>query len=179
VNSFVPSGTAPLVRLGTRSPCFRGPESPESSRSSTACGVRNFTNLKSFGFFLTDRAFSTSVDRHPQSSRPDKTSALLSREASHHTTKSKQLNQYLTNRPIRQCDFVFGDTRMYASVRATTRSSSAPISNLHRHTKLLRKSRRGELANPGVLISWAAGHINAILTLYVRARHASNEGAVA
>jgi hypothetical protein len=43
----------------------------------------------------------------------------------------------------------------------------------------LRKSRRGELANPDVLISWVAGHINAILTLYVRAWHASNEGATA
>jgi hypothetical protein len=73
----------------------------------------------------------------------------------------------------------FGDTRLHANARVSTRSSSASISNLHRHTKLLRKSRRGELANPGVLISWVAGHINAILTLYVRAWHASNEGATA
>jgi len=177
VNSFVPSGTAPPVRSGTRSACFRGPESSEKSRSSIACSARNFTNLKSYGFFLTDRALSTSVDRHPQSSRPDKTRALLSCVASHQTKKSKQLNQYPTNRPIRQCDFVFGDTPMHASVRATTRSSSA--SEGHGHRKLLRKSPRGELANPGVLISWTAGRRSASLTLDVSARHSSLEGAAA
>ena len=179
MNSFVPSGTAPPVRSGTHSPCFRGPESSESCRSSTACGARNFTNLKSFGFFLTDGALSTLVDRHLRISRHDKTSALLSCNASHHTTKTKQLNQHLTYGPIRQCDFVFGDTSMCASVRATTRSSSASISNGHRHRKLLHKSRRGEVANPGVLISWTAGRRNASLTLYVSARHSSNEGAAA
>jgi hypothetical protein len=87
--------------------------------------------------------------------------------------------QRLTTTPNRQYDFVFGGTRMHASVRANTRSSSSPISNGHRHTKLLRKSRRGELANLGVLTSWAAGHSNAILTLHVSARRSSNEGAAA
>jgi hypothetical protein len=109
--------------------------------------------------------------------------------------------------PIRQYDVVFGDTRIHASVRATTRSSSSPGSNVHRRTKLLRKSRRGELANQeffelvpadrvcsasgdrhwasvrhdniSVLINWTAGRNNASLALYVSARHSSNEGAAA
>jgi hypothetical protein len=81
--------------------------------------------------------------------------------------------------PIRQYDFVFDDTRLHASVRANARSSSSPVSNVHRPTKQLRKSRRRELANPGVLIRWVAHHSNAILTLHVSARRSSNEGAAA
>ena len=148
MNSFVPSGTVPPVRSGTRSPCFRGPESPESSRSSTACSARNFPNLKSFGFFLTDRgAFSTTVDRHPQSSRPDRNSALLSCEAGHHTkTKPKHLNQHLTNRPIRRYDFVFDCTPIHASARANALSSPLPLSKVRRHLELRRQFRRCELA---------------------------------
>jgi hypothetical protein len=178
VNSFVPSGTAPPVRSGTRSPCFRGPESPESPCRSTVCGARNFTNLKSFGFFLTDRALSTSVDRHSQSSRPDRTRASPSGDASRRTTKSTQQNQYPTIRQVRQCDLVFGNPMTYASVRARTRSSSTPGSTVHRHTKQLRNPRRGGPADPGVPIGWAAGLSNAILALDVSARF-SREGASA
>lgn len=148
MNSFVPSGTATPVPSGTRSSCYRGPESLEIFRSSTACRARNFPNLESFGFFLTDRAFSTAGDRHQRSAaRRHKTSALiLCWSADHETTLT--LNQFLTNTPIRQYDFVFGDTRMHASARPSARSSSSLLSKVHRHTKQLRKSHRGELANP-------------------------------
>src|SRR5216684_830084 len=47
----------------------------------------------------------------------------------------------LTITPIRQYDFVLGDTRMHASARASARLSSSPVLNVHRHTKLLRRSR--------------------------------------
>src|SRR5216683_1882795 len=66
--------------------------------------------------------------------------------------------QSLTNTPIRQYDFVFGDTRMHASVRASARTSSSPVSYVHRHTTLLRKSRRGELANPESFEFFPADH---------------------
>jgi hypothetical protein len=181
VNSLVPWGTAIPVRSRTRSPCFRGPKSPEIFRSSTACGARNFPNQLNLTC-CCEPAGCEQVDRRDQSSR----------------------FQCLTITPIRQYDFVFGDTRMYASVRASTRLSSAPVSNVRRHAKLLRRLRRGELANPeffptdhawsasgdrhqgsvrhdriSVLISWTAGRSNASLTLYVSARHSSNEGAAA
>jgi hypothetical protein len=68
---------------------------------------------------------------------------------------------------------------MHASVRATTRLSSSPGSNVQRRTNLLRKARRGELANPGVLISLTAGRRKASLTLDVSARRSSIEGAAA
>jgi hypothetical protein len=184
VNSFVPWGTAIPVRSGTRSPCFRGPKSLEMFRSSTACRARNFPNQLNLTC-CCEPAGCEQVDWCDQSSR----------------------FQCLTNKLIRQYDFVFGDTRMHASVRASTRSSSAPVSNVHRHAKLVHKSRRGELANPeslgffptdrvwsasadrhqgsvrhdkiSVLISWTAGRRNASLTLYFSARRSSNEGAAA
>ena len=53
MNQFVLLGTATDVPTGTRSPCYRGPKSDETSCHSTTCRGRNFTNLESFGFFLT------------------------------------------------------------------------------------------------------------------------------
>jgi len=156
VNSFVPWGTAIPVRLGTRSPCFRGPKSPEIFRSSTACRARNFTNPLNLTC-CCEPAGCEQVDWRDRSYR----------------------FQALTNTQIRQCDVVFGDTRMHASACVSTRSSSSLVSNVRRHTRPLRKSRRDELANPGVLISWAAGPSNASLTLHVSVRRASNEGAAA
>jgi hypothetical protein len=70
VNHLVLSGTNNIVPSGTRSSCYRGPESIEKCCLTTVCAVRNFTNLESFGFFLTDRALFASVDncrcRFPQ-----------------------------------------------------------------------------------------------------------------
>jgi hypothetical protein len=184
VNSFVPWGTAIPVRSGTRSPCFRGPKSLEMFRSSTACRARNFPNQLNLTC-CCEPAGCEQVDWCDRSSR----------------------FRCLTNTPIRQYDFVFGDTRMHAGVRASARTSSSPVSNVHRHTTLLPKSRRSELASPesfeffptdhacsasgdrhqgsvrhdrvSVQISWAAGRRNASLTLYFSARHSSNEGAAA
>jgi hypothetical protein len=184
VNSFVPLGTATPVRSGTRSPCYRGPKSPEIFRSSTACCARNFPNELNLTC-CCEPAGCEQVNWRDQSSR----------------------FRCLTNTPIRQYDLVFGDTHMHASVRASARSSSSPISDVHRHTTLPRKARRGELANPesfecfptdhacsasgdrhqrsvrhdkiSVLLSWTAGCSNANLTLYFSARHSSNEGAAA
>jgi hypothetical protein len=53
VNQFVLLGTTTDVPTGTRSSCYRGPKPDETSWHSTTCGGRNFTNLESFGFFLT------------------------------------------------------------------------------------------------------------------------------
>ena len=63
MNHLVLSGTATLVPSGTRSSCYRGPESGKKFSSSTACRARNFPNPESFGFFLTDRPFSTTEDK--------------------------------------------------------------------------------------------------------------------
>jgi hypothetical protein len=53
VNQFVLLGTTTDVPTGTRSSCYRGPKSDETFWRSTTCRGRNFTNLESFGFFLT------------------------------------------------------------------------------------------------------------------------------
>jgi hypothetical protein len=53
VNQFVLLGTTTDVPTGTRSSCYRGPKSDETSWYSTTCRGRNFTNLESFGFLLT------------------------------------------------------------------------------------------------------------------------------
>jgi hypothetical protein len=55
VNQLVLSGTATLVPSGTQSSCYRGPKSGLRPCCSTLCSARNFPNLKSLGFFLTDR----------------------------------------------------------------------------------------------------------------------------
>jgi len=56
VNQLVLSGTATLVPSGTGSSCYRGPESVLSACNQARSSRRNFTNQKSFGFLLTDRA---------------------------------------------------------------------------------------------------------------------------
>jgi hypothetical protein len=56
VNQLVLSGTATLVPSGTGSSCYRGPESVLSACNQARSSRRNFTNLKSSGFLLTDRA---------------------------------------------------------------------------------------------------------------------------
>ncbi len=57
MNCLVLSGTAPVVPSGTRSSCYRGPESWIRRANSEACGSRNFSNQDSFGIFLTQAAF--------------------------------------------------------------------------------------------------------------------------
>lgn len=56
MNQLVLSGTATLVPSGTHSSCYRGPKSGLGPCCVTLCCACNFTNLKSFGFSLTDRA---------------------------------------------------------------------------------------------------------------------------
>ena len=53
MNHLVLSGTATVVPSGTRSSCYRGPKSGVRFWRSTSFRARNFTNLESFGFFLT------------------------------------------------------------------------------------------------------------------------------
>jgi hypothetical protein len=71
VNQLVLSGTATLVLSGTRSSCYRGPESSLRACFSALSSRSNFTNRKSFGFLLTEQAES-GVDgaRQRQSDRP-------------------------------------------------------------------------------------------------------------
>ncbi|MGY4231076.1 hypothetical protein ACVIIW_000023 [Bradyrhizobium sp. USDA 4449] len=56
MNQLVLSGTATLVLSGTRSSCYRGPESGLRACFSALSSRSNFTNQKSFGFLLTERA---------------------------------------------------------------------------------------------------------------------------
>jgi hypothetical protein len=82
VNHLVLSGTATHVLSGTRSSCYRGPESRETFWQSIAYRARNFSNPESFGFFLTDRAFSTAEDNQPSSAPGGIVAALfLNRKA--------------------------------------------------------------------------------------------------
>jgi hypothetical protein len=62
VNQLVLSGTVTLVPSGTRSSCYRGPKSGLRPYCSTLCSARNFPNLKSFGFSLTDPPFVAAGD---------------------------------------------------------------------------------------------------------------------
>ena len=58
MNQLVLSGTATLVLSGTRSSCYRGPESDLNACFSALSGRSNFTNQKSFGFLLTEQTTS-------------------------------------------------------------------------------------------------------------------------
>lgn len=62
MNQLVLSGTVTLVPSGTGSSCYRGPKSGLRPCCSTLCSDRNLTNLKSFGFSLTDPAFVAAGD---------------------------------------------------------------------------------------------------------------------
>lgn len=54
MNQLVLSGTATLVLSGTRSSCYRGPESSLRACFSALFSRSNFANQKSSGFLLTD-----------------------------------------------------------------------------------------------------------------------------
>ena len=76
---------------GTRSSSYRGPKPNVTFWRSNSFRARNFTNLESFGFFLTDRAFFTAEDNR-QSFAPNViTAALLNRSTSGNTTHALQL----------------------------------------------------------------------------------------
>ncbi len=62
MNHLVLSRTATIVPSGTRSSCYRGPESELTPWRSIPSSPRNFPNLESFGFLLTDRASRLTVD---------------------------------------------------------------------------------------------------------------------
>ena len=62
MNHLVLSGTATVVPSGTRSSCYRGPESELIPWHSISISSRNFPNLESFGFLLTDDASRWTVD---------------------------------------------------------------------------------------------------------------------
>ena len=94
VNHIVLSGTATHVPSGTRSSCYRGPESSETSWRSIACRARNFSNLESFGFFLTDRAFFPAEDNQRSAARNAMTGALLNRSAGSKTTLAPHLARF-------------------------------------------------------------------------------------
>jgi hypothetical protein len=71
VNQLVLSGTATLVLSGTRSSCYRGPESSLRACFSVLSSRSNFTNQKSFGFLLTEQTEShVGGARQRQSDRP-------------------------------------------------------------------------------------------------------------
>jgi hypothetical protein len=91
VNHLVLSGTATHVLSGIRSSCYRGPKSGLRFWRLTSFRARNFTNLESFGFFLTDYPFFTAEDNR-QSFAPSVTAAtLLNRNTSAKTTHTPQL----------------------------------------------------------------------------------------
>jgi hypothetical protein len=81
VNHVVLSGTATHVLSGTRSSCYRGPESCECFSYSTTCRARNFSNPESFGFFLTNPTVSAAGDLRQPAARNDTIGALLGKSA--------------------------------------------------------------------------------------------------
>jgi hypothetical protein len=91
VNHLVLSGTTTHVLSGTGSSCYRGPKSGLRFWRSTSFRARNFTNLESFGFFLTDGAFFTAEDNRQSFAPSVITAALLNRNAGGKTTHTPQL----------------------------------------------------------------------------------------
>ncbi len=65
MNHLVLSGTATVVPSRTQSSCYRGPKSELTPWRSTPSSPRNFPNLESFGFLLTDQRFSRAVNSTP------------------------------------------------------------------------------------------------------------------
>lgn len=68
MNKLVLSGTATLVLSGTRSSCYRGPESSLRACFPALSSRSNFTNRKSFGFLLTDQAANPVGSARPRQS---------------------------------------------------------------------------------------------------------------
>ena len=88
---------------GTRSSSYRGPKPKVTFWRSNSFRARNFTNLESFGFFLTDRAFFTADEDNRQSFAPSvTTAALLNRNTSGKTTHTPQLKALRLDNPSLQ-----------------------------------------------------------------------------
>jgi hypothetical protein len=90
------------VPSGTRSSSYRGPKPKLTLWRSNSFRARNFTNLESFGFFLTDHPFFTAEDNR-QSFPPNvTTAALLNRNTSGKTTHTPQLKALRLDNPSLQ-----------------------------------------------------------------------------
>jgi hypothetical protein len=102
VNHLVLSGTSTHVLSGTRSSCYRGPKSGLRFWRSTSFRVRNFTNLESFGFFLTDHPFFTAEGSRQSFAPSVIVAALLDRNTSGKTTHTPQLKALRLDNPSLQ-----------------------------------------------------------------------------
>jgi hypothetical protein len=102
VNHLVLSGTTTHVLSGTGSSCYRGPKSGVRLRHSTSFRACNFTNLESFGFFLTDPPFFTAEDNRQSFALSVITAALLNRNTSGKTTHTPQLKALRLDNPSLQ-----------------------------------------------------------------------------
>jgi hypothetical protein len=102
VNHLVLSGTATHVPSGTGSSCYRGPKAGLRFWCSTSFRARNFTNLESFGFFLTDRAFFAAGDNQQSFAPGVITAALLNRNTGGKTTHTPQLKALRLDNPSPQ-----------------------------------------------------------------------------
>jgi hypothetical protein len=102
VNHLVLSGTATHVLSGTRSSSYRGPKPKVTFWRSNSFRARNFTNLESFGFFLTDHPFFTAEDNRQSFAPSVITAALLNRNTSGKTTHTPQLKALRLDNPSLQ-----------------------------------------------------------------------------
>jgi hypothetical protein len=102
VNHFVLSGTRTRVPSGTRSSSYRGPKPKVTLWRSNSFRARNFTNLESFGFFLTGRAFFTAEDNRQSFAPSVTTAALLNRNTIGKTTHRPQLKALRLDNPFLQ-----------------------------------------------------------------------------
>jgi hypothetical protein len=103
VNHLVLSGTATHVLSGTGSSCYRGPKLVLRCWCSTAFRARNFTNLESFGFFLTDHPFCAVEDKRQTIAPGVIAAAPLNGDADgHHTTHALHLTDAEARQPSLQ-----------------------------------------------------------------------------
>lgn len=102
MNHLVLSGTATHVLSGTGFSCYRGPLSVVRFWDLTSFRARNFPNLESFGFFLTDRAFFTAKDSRQSFAPSVTTAALLNRNSSAKTTHTPHLKALRLENPSLQ-----------------------------------------------------------------------------
>jgi hypothetical protein len=95
VNHVVLSGTATHVPSGTRSSCYRGPKPNVTFWRSNSFRARNFTNLESCGFFLTNRAFSAAGENQQLVARNATIGALLDASAGGKANLAPHLSNFL------------------------------------------------------------------------------------
>ena len=102
MNHHVLSGTATHVLSGTGYSCYRGPKPKVTFWRSNSFRARNFTNLESFGFFLTDRALFTAEDNRQSFALSVMTAVFLNRNTSGKTTHTPQLKALRLDNPSLQ-----------------------------------------------------------------------------